>query len=241
MSALSAVFRRELKNYFVTPIGYVFMGVFLLIAGVYFTIINLSYAICDLSVLFSQLTFLFMLLVPLLTMRLLSEEKKTKTERLLLSAPIPIWSFVVGKFLAACMVLVLTLIGTLFFVLIIAFYGQAYPALIVSNYLGFLLIGVCYIALGVLISALTESQLSAAVLSFGANLLLLIAESALPSLNVPLMPWLPNLLSWLSIYQRYDAFMSGIISPASILYYLSFAAVLLFIAVRSIDRRRWEG
>lgn len=238
---MRAVFRRELKNYFVTPIAYVFMGTFLLVSGVFFALINLRFGTSDLTEMFSMMNFLFMLIVPLLTMRLLSEEKKNKTDQLLLSAPISIWSFVLGKFLAALMVLFSSLIGTMFFVIIIASYGTAYPGLIFSNYLGFFLMGMCYIAIGVLMSALTENQLTAAVLTFGVNLLLQVVESAAPSFNVPMLPFLPSLFTWLSLYARHAAFASGIISISNILYDLSFAFMLLFFSVRVIDRRRWEG
>ncbi len=235
-----AVFKRELRNYFLTPIGYVFMGVFLLVGGIFFTINNMMSGVSDLEGMFSMLNILFMVIVPLLTMRLLSEERRTKTDQLLLTAPVTIWAVVLGKFLAASMVLVISLLGTLSYVAVIAIYSVPYWGLILSNYIGFLLMGAGYIAVGVLMSALTESQLTAAVLTFGVNLLLWLLESIGPSLNVPFLPWLPQALGGLSLYRRYYSLTSGIISIADILYFVSFVGILLFLTVRVIDKRRWS-
>ncbi len=237
---MSAVWKRELKNYFLTPIGYVFMGIFLLVSGLFFMLNNLWSASSDLAAMFSMLNYVFMLIVPLLTMRLLSEERKNKTDQLLLTSPISIWSIVIGKFLAACTVLVFSLLFTGVYIAIIALFGTAYWGLILSNYIGFLMLGASYIAIGVLVSALTESQLSAAVLTFGANLFLQFLESVAPSLSIPGVPWLSSAVSWLSLYARYYSFTAGLISLADIIYYVSFIGVLLFLTVRVIDKRRWS-
>ena len=235
-----AIWKREFKNYFLTPIGYVFMGVFLLVGGFFFFLYNMLSASSDLESMFSMLNYLFMLIMPLLTMRLLSEERKNKTDQLLLTSPIRISSIVAGKFAAACTVLLLSLIPTLFYVAVIVAYATPYPGLIISNYLGFFLLGCCYVAIGVLISALTESQLSAAVLTFGVNLLLQLLEAIGPSLSIPYLSWLPHVFSWISLYSRYYAFSAGMISIADIIYYASFCFIMLFLAVRVIDKRRWS-
>lgn len=235
-----AIWKRELKNYFLTPIGYVFMGIFLLVGGVFFMLYNLFSASSDLASMFGNLNYLFMLLMPLLTMRLLSEERRNKTDQLLLTSPASIWAIVGGKFLAACSVLFLSILGTIFYVVIIATYSTPYIGLIIANYLGFFLLGCCYVAIGLLMSALTESQISAAVLTFGVNLLLQFMEAIGPSLSIPYMGWLSTVFSWLSLYTRYYAFSAGMISVADIIYYVSFCGVLLFLTVRVIDKRRWS-
>lgn len=235
-----AVWKRELQAYFFTPIGYVFMGVFLLVGGYYFTFGNVNSLSSDLGTLFGNLTSLFMLLVPILTMRVLSEERKNKTDQLLLTSPVSIGAMVVGKFLASCSVLLITLIPTLFYVIVIAVYGTPYWGEIFTNYLGFFLMGCCYIAIGVLMSSLSENQVSAAVLTFAVNLLLQILEYMGPSLSIPYMSWLPSVFSWLSLYTRYYDFSAGMLSLANVLYFLSFMAVVLFLTVRVIDKRRWS-
>lgn len=235
-----AIWKREIQNYFLTPIGYVFVGIFLLLGGVFFMMYNLYSQSSDLASMFGYLSYIFMLIVPLLTMRLLSEERRTRTDQLLLTSPLSIWSIVSGKFLAACSVLVLSLASTFFYIVVIVSYSTPYVGLIISNYLGFLLLSCCYIAIGVLMSALSENQLSAAVLTLGVNLLLQLLESVGPSLSVPYLSFLPTVFSWISLQARYYAFSIGIISIADIIYYASFCGIMLFLTVRVIDKRRWS-
>ena len=237
-----AIWKREVQNYFLTPIGYVFMGVFLLCGGVFFFLSNIASSSSSLETLFGNMIYLFMLVMPILTMRLLSEEKRTKSDQLLLTSPLSITQIVVGKFLAAATVLFATMVVMLIYVVIICCYSTPYPGMIVSNYLGFFLVGCCYVSIGVLMSALTENQVSAAVLTFGANLLLQILESLSSSLTIPTLGFinLNTVLSWMSLYKRYYDFSAGILSFANVLYYVSFCFVILFLAVRVIDKRRWS-
>ena len=237
-----AIWKREVQNYFLTPIGYVFMGVFLLCGGVFFFLSNIASSSSSLETLFGNMIDLFMLVMPILTMRLLSEEKRTKSDQLLLTSPLSITQIVVGKFLAAATVLFATMVVMLIYVVIICCYSTPYPGMIVSNYLGFFLVGCCYVSIGVLMSALTENQVSAAVLTFGANLLLQILESLSSSLTIPTLGFinLNTVLSWMSLYKRYYDFTAGILSFANVLYYVSFCFVILFLAVRVIDKRRWS-
>ena len=237
-----AIWKREVQNYFLTPVGYVFMGVFLLCGGVFFFLSNIASSSSSLETLFGNMIYLFMLVMPILTMRLLSEEKRTKSDQLLLTSPLSITQIVVGKFLAAATVLFATMVVMLIYVVIICCYSTPYPGMIVSNYLGFFLVGCCYVSIGVLMSALTENQVSAAVLTFGANLLLQIFESLSSSLTIPTLGFinLNTVLSWMSLYKRYYDFTAGILSFANVLYYVSFCFVILFLAVRVIDKRRWS-
>ena len=236
-----AIWKREFQNYFLTSIGYVFMGIFLLVGGVMFFLGNILSASASLSNLLSNLNYLFMLIVPILTMKLLSEEKRTRTDQLLLTSPRSIWDIVLGKFFAACSVIVVATLFTLVYVLIMYRYSNVtYPALIATNYLGFLLLGFCYVAIGVLMSALTENQVSAAVLTIGVNLFLQILESVGSVLTIPGLPFVNTMISWFSLYTRYDDFATGILSAANVIYYLSFCGIMLFLTVRVIDKRRWS-
>lgn len=235
-----AIWKREVQNYFLTPIGYVFMGIYLLVGGVFFFLNNIMSTSSDMSTLFGNMIYVFMLIMPILTMRLLSEEKRNKSDQLLLTSPRSIWEIVLGKFLAAATVLFAAMVISMFYVVIIAVYSaEVYTGLIVSNYLGSFLLGCCYIAIGVLMSALTENQVSAAVSTFGVNLLLQIFESVAPQLSSP-VPFINTVLSWLSLYTRYSYFSAGILSLANVLYFVSFTGIILFLAVRVIDKRRWS-
>ncbi len=238
---MRVIFRREMQSYFYTPLGYVFMGVFLLLTGVFFLSGNLLSMNANLGVLFDSLSFLFMLVMPLLTMRLLSEEKRTRTDQLLLTSPLPVGAIVAGKYLAALTVLAMTMLLTAPCVAIVFAYGEPHAPLILSGYLGFFLLGASYVAVGLIMSAVTESQLTAAVATFGVNLMIQFVDSVGPSLNVPLMPWLPSVIGWLSLYDRYYAFTAGLIGASDLVYFLSLILVLLFLTVRIIDRRRWRS
>ncbi len=238
---MRAVYMRELKSYFYTPLGYVFMGVFLLLTGVFFLTGNLMTANSDIGLLFDSMSYLFMLIMPLLTMRLLSEEKRQRTDQLLFTSPLSVGAIVLGKYLAALTVLALTMLLTAPCAAILFLYGAPYAPLIASGYVGFFLLGASYVAVGILMSAVTESQLTAAVATFGVNLMIQFIESVGPSLDVPHLPWLPKAIGWLSLYDRYYAFSTGLISPTDLVYFLTFIAVLLFLTLQAVDLRRWRA
>lgn len=168
-----AVFRRELKAYFTSPIGFVFMGFFLLLAGILFALGNLfgqnpQYA----DVVGGSYTFIFLLVVPILTMRLVSEEMRQKTDQLLMTSPLTVSGIVLGKYFAAVAVFFLTTVITLIYPLILNFFalGGLAWAQITGTYVGFFLLGACFIALGLFFSSLTDNQLIAAVVTFAALL-----------------------------------------------------------------------
>ncbi len=161
-----AVLKKEFKTYFITPVGYIFMGLFLLIAGITFTTGNVfsmseDYANGTLS----GLIIVFVLAIPLLTMRIYTEEQRQKTEQLLLTAPVPTWQVVLGKFFAACLLFGLTLVVTVIFPVILSFHGRMEWAVIIGSYIGFFLLGCAFTSIGVFVSSLTESQASAAIIT----------------------------------------------------------------------------
>jgi ABC-2 type transport system permease protein len=173
-----AVFRRELRAYFVSPIGFVFVGFFMLIAGVFFAISNLLSGNPTFTGVLSSLTFIFLFLVPILTMRLISEETRQKTDQLLITSPLSITGIVLGKYLAAVGVFVITLLITALFPVIMSFFallGLGWWE-ILGGYIGFLLMGCAFISIGLFFSSLTDNQLIAAVETFAALLLIWILD-----------------------------------------------------------------
>lgn len=232
-----AVWKRELQSYFRTPIGYVFMGFFLFIGGLLFLFTNLAAGSGNITSLLSQYGTILMFLVPVLTMRLFSEERKNKSEQLLLTSPLPLAAIVAGKFFAAVTVFFVTLAGTFLFVLFVGLYGQIYWGETIAAYLGFFLMGCCYIAVGVLVSSMTENQVSAAVGTFGLNFVIWVIDSIIYMVPVP---FVSEILAWLSLSQRYSVFISSQLGASGVLYFLSFCVVFLFLTVRVIDRRRWS-
>lgn len=232
-----AIWKKELQAYYLSPIAYVFTGVFLLVSGLFFTLYNvLSYSASFLNTL-SSLTFLFMLVVPILTMRLLSEERLNKTDQLLLTAPVTLTAVVVGKYMAAVTVFLLTLVISLVYPLVLTIFGNPAFGEILTGYIGFFLMGSAIISVGVLMSALTESQVTAAVTTFGILLFLQLIEYVAPNLDIA---WLVTAFNWLSLYSRFDSFAAGLLALVPCLYYISFISVFLFLTIRVMDRRRWS-
>lgn len=171
-----AIFKRELKTYFLTPTGYIFMGFFLLIAGFFFATGNLFSGNPTYNSMLGAITFVFMILVPILTMRLLAEETRQKTDQLLLTSPLSVTQIVLGKYLAAVTVFIATVAITWIYPLMLSFFGSIAVSEIVGGYFGFILLGASFIAVGLFVSSLTENQVVSAVVTFSALLLIWIMD-----------------------------------------------------------------
>ncbi|WP_319561187.1 ABC-2 transporter permease [Marispirochaeta sp.] len=181
---MQAVFKRELKAYFNSPIGYIFLSIFLLLTGIFFTTGNLISANSRYLGFLGSILFILVFVVPLLTMRLLSDEKQKKTDQLLITSPLRISDIVLGKFLAAFVFFCLGLAVTIVYALIIAIHGELDLWETVGAYIGFILLGGTFISVGLYISGLTENQVTAAITSFAALLamwLVNILQKAVPS------------------------------------------------------------
>ncbi|MDR0562534.1 MAG: ABC transporter permease [Spirochaetaceae bacterium] len=172
-----AILKRELRSYFLTPAGYIYMGFFLLIAGIYFVFINLIRMSSDFSNFLGSILLIYLFTIPMLTMRLFSEERRQKTDQLLLTAPVTVAEIVMGKFLAAFILFLLTLGATALYALVIAVFGELALAATVGGYLGFIFLGASYISIGMFISAATENQITAGAVSFFSLLMIWLIDS----------------------------------------------------------------
>lgn len=162
-----AVYKKELRSYLTSMVGYVFIAFILLILGIYFTAYNLQYGSPDFGVTLSSVTFLFLIITPVLTMRILAEEKKNRTDQILLTAPIAVWKVVLGKYLSMITIyLIPVAVGNLY-PLIMGKYGAVSYPMAYTAVLGFFFLGCAQIAVGLFLSSVTESQIIAAVLTFG--------------------------------------------------------------------------
>ena len=162
-----AVYKKELRSYLTSMVGYVFIAFVLLILGIYFTAYNLQYASPDFGATLSSVTFLFLIITPVLTMRILAEEKKNRTDQLLLTAPVPVWKVVLGKYLSMVTIYAIPIRISSFYPMIMGKYGViSYPMAYVAV-IGFFFLGCAQIAVGLFLSSVTESQVIAAVLTFG--------------------------------------------------------------------------
>lgn len=167
-----AIMTREFRTYFKTPTGYIFMGLFLLVSGFFFTFGNLLQNSSVFTAFLQSILFLYLFAVPLLTMRLLSEERRQRTDQLLLTSPITVTDIVLGKFFAAFVVFLLTLLVTALYAVVVGIFGDLAVWQTVGGYIGFVLLGASFIAVGVLVSAVSENQVSAAFFTFFALLLI---------------------------------------------------------------------
>ena len=234
---MKSIFQREFRAYFHTPVGYIFIGMFLAISGYFFAVANLLPKSPDLGAVLSNMLLMFIFLIPVLTMRLLSEERNSKTDQLLLTAPVSVRDIVLGKFAAAAAIYLLTLGITLLYLLVLGIHGQPAYAKIFCNYLGFVLIGFSFISVGLFVSSLTQSQASAAIATFAALLLLYALEW---SQGVIHNAFLTTIINCLSITKWYSEFELGVLSVPAIFYYLSFTVVFLLLTIHAVDRRRWN-
>ena len=253
-----AIYRKEMRSYFINPIGYIYLGIFLVFSALlccYTTIVSGSYSTANY---FTYLILSFVVLIPILTMRLFAEERKLRTEQLLLTAPVSITGMVLGKYFAALTLFVSgVLISCINFIPLYVVAsaeraGTDYSLThigpvteeIVGGVLAVILLGAALIAVGTLISALTENQLSAAIVTIGviaAMVLLNVFNLLTDSDGQPLIGnyVIRAVIDWVSILSRFAAFTNGILDYAAMLYYASIAFVFLFLTVRVYEKRRW--
>ena len=231
-----SIFKREFRAYFTSPLGYVFLAIFYAFSGLFFYIFSLSIGSTDISGVFLMMFIVLMVFVPLLTMRLLSEDKKQKTDQLLLTAPVSLLSIVMGKFLAAYAIFVIGVAVMPVYGFVMSTFTTISWLPIWGNTVGLLLIGGIFVSVGLFVSSLTENQMIAAIGSFFVNLMILLMNtltSALPS------GIFKDVLASVSVYSRYSEITNGIFSLSSLIFFISVIFIFLFLTVRVLEKRRW--
>lgn len=233
-----AIFKREFKSLFWNITGWLFIGITLALFGLYFFVYNLSYGYPYISYSLSAIAFLFMVTVPILTMRVLAEEKHAKTDQLLLTAPISVGKIVLGKFLALALVYTICIGVICVAPLVLMIFGDVPLAETYVGILGFWLYGLATIAIGTFVSSLTESQVISAVVSFG---LIFVGYmmSSICSVISSSGNLLTKILGCYDLYTPLDDFFNGTLSVTGIVYYLSVIALALFLTEQMIQKRRW--
>lgn len=233
-----AIFKREFKSLFWNITGWLFIGITLALFGLYFFVYNLSYGYPYISYSLSAIAFLFMVTVPILTMRVLAEEKHAKTDQLLLTAPISVGKIVLGKFLALALVYTICIGVICVAPLVLMIFGEVPLAETYVGILGFWLYGLATIAIGTFVSSLTESQVISAVVSFG---LIFVGYmmSSICSVISSSGNLLTKILGCYDLYTPLDDFFNGTLSVTGIVYYLSVIALALFLTEQMIQKRRW--
>ncbi len=232
---MKAIIKKELRLYFATPIAYVFIGIFVCVSALLFSVFNLMYANSSISVIFSKLPYVFVIMIPILTMRLMSEERALKTDQLLLTAPISVTSIICGKFLAALAVFGIAMAIMLMYPVILSFYSEVEWGIVVTNYLGFFLMGAAFISIGIFVSSLTENQLISAIVAIAVLFAAFIVAYMIDPTGIKLID---IILDAVSVPKHFDTFFIGIIDIAEIIYYLSIVAVFVVLTISRTEKRR---
>ena len=285
-----AIYKKELKNYFINMTGYIFIGFMLAVTGIFTTLINLISTYPSFENVQSNITIVFLLIIPILTMRSVAEERHSKTDQLLYSLPVSVTQIVLAKYLAMFTVFLIPVGIIGLYPLILSIFGTVYLGTAYGALLGFTLLGGALIAVGMFMSSLTESQVIAAVTSFGVIFAMylmsaiasLIPAGAMASLvafavvvlifagvvysltknstvagitaaagafilagiyfiNSSIFDGLfANVLNWLSVFDRFSTFTTGLFDLTSVVYYVSLIILFVFGTVQSVEKRRWS-
>lgn len=256
MQNILAIWQREMKSYFVSPIAYVVLVIFLFLMGLFFfgnltELVQYSMMQAQMGQagqpldvpayvirsLFQTTSVILLFLIPMLTMGLFSEEKKRGTIELLLTTPVGNFQAMIGKYLASLTFLLTLFISSMLTISALFIYSQPAWKPILSGYLGLFLYGAALLALGLFISTLTENQIIAVVVTFGISLVLwlisIFGSSATGATK--------DVIDYLSVISHLDDFIKGVIDTSHIIYYVTFAFVGLFLAYRSLESTRWKG
>jgi ABC-2 type transport system permease protein len=256
MRGLIAITGKELRIYFTSPMAYVVIGIFLLINGylfyniVFFAVnqamqlVRIQGSLPQINInemifrpVFHNMAIIMILTLPMLTMRLLAEEKKEKTSELLMTSPISITQMILGKYLAAFLIFCLMLLLTGFMPILLDQYGNMRWGPVLSGYLGLLLLGSVFLSFGILASSITENQIIAGFVGFGLLLMLWLIGWASQGISGSVMG---SFVSYLSVGEHFNKFVKGLIDTSAMIYLISLTITGLFLAHRIIESQRWR-
>jgi ABC-2 type transport system permease protein len=250
------IYKKELRLYFTSPVAYIVLTIFLVIGGLFFSAIFQGFARAsmqmalpqmagrDLNVtdnvvrpLFGNISVILLLLMPLVSMRLFAEERRSGTIELLLTYPVRDGAVLVGKYLAAFTLYAVMLVGTLAYPAMLAAVARVEWASLAAGYTGLVLMGALFLAVGLFASSLTENQIVAAIVTFGILLVLWIVGWVADFVGGPV----GTALTHLSLLEHNDTFAKGVLDTKDIIYFVDLTVLALFLAFRSLESRRWSG
>ena len=238
MSSILTIFKKEFKSFFISPIAYVFITVYLVITGFLFFQSFFLINQADMRGYFSLLPWVFLFFVPAITMRSWAEEKKVKTLELLLSWPVSDFQVVFGKFLAAFGFLSIAILLSVTIPITISILGSPDPGPIIGGYMGALLMGAAYLSIGLWVSSYTENQIVAFILGVVVTFVFFFIGSPFVTMSAP--SWLVPIMNYIGLGNHFESIERGVIDSRDILYYLSITGFFLFLNVQSLGSRKWE-
>ncbi len=234
---MSAILKRELSAYFNSAIAYVVMAIFFGFAGFFFYFYCFGYNTTSLAAVYGQMFTWIIFIIPLITMKSFSEEKKQKTDQALLTAPVNLSGIVMGKFLAATILYAICCCIFLVFGIVISFFAAPDWPVVLCTFLGIMLMGMAMIAINVFISVLTESMIISAVVGMAVGLLITLMSSIV---NMVPIAWIASALGAIDFATYYKNFTYGIFSISDVVFYLSVVGLFLFFTTRVLEKRRWS-
>jgi len=232
------IFKKEFKTFFISPIAYIFIVVYLVVTNFLFFQSFFLINQADMRSYFSILPWIFLLFVPAITMRSWAEEKKLRTLELLLTWPISDFQVVTGKFLASFSFLAITILLSISVPITVSLLGSPDPGPIIGGYIGALLMGAAYLAIGLWISSFTENQIVAFILGVVITFALFIVGNPFVTMAVP--PMLVPILDYIGLGNHFQSIERGVIDTRDILYYFSVIGFFLFLNVQTLGSRKWE-
>lgn len=234
---MTAILKRELGSFFHSAIGYIVLAVFYAFAGLFFYLCCLYSNSASLNNVFGNMFWIILFVVPIITMKSFSEERKQKTEQALLTSPVSIFQIVMGKFLGAFVMYCICIAIFLVFALVICFFTTPQWSVVIGNFVGVLLLGAALIAIDIFISSLTESQVISAVVGVAAGLVIFMLDSLASLVTVD---FISTIISSISFLPHYTNFTNGIFSLADIVFFASVVGIFLFLTVRVFEKKRWS-
>ncbi len=234
---MKAIYKRELFSYFTSPIGYIVLTFSLFISGFLFIRVNLNMSSTSMVYFLSYLSYILILLVPLMTMHLWAEERKNKTEQLLLTSDVPVSSIILGKYFACITLFGVFVVTMLIYPMVMSAYGTVSWVNIFVLYFGFYLMACALLAVGLFVSTLTESQIVSALVSFAVILFFVLSNILSTRINSVV---LKKIFEWFSVFTRFDNFVQGVVDVSTVIYFVTFSALFIFLSVMFIQRKRWN-
>lgn len=236
MNKVIPIFRREMFAYFFSPMAYIVISVFLLLTGWFFTSQVFLGNDSSLRSVFDTIPFIFIFFAPAITMRLMSEERKSGTIELLVTMPLSDWEIVLGKYLAGLGLLIVALLFTLPYALTILIFGKPDLGMLATGYLGLVLMGASYLSIGTFASTISKNQVVSFIIAFMIIFILFLLNKFLPVMPSYLVP----VMQYLSIDYHYNNIGRGVIDTRDVMYYLSLIVFMLSLAKLSLESRKWS-